>query len=171
MDKIAPKLLRKVSNGRIFPYTETLAKRKDMVPVWPDDVNPNISTPRTGLEIEASKDLQFSGALAEKDAIILNLNRQIEDLNKVISEQNEHITRLNQMISTAPNAPETTQEVPPADPGRMAKITEAAKKIMEVNDPNNFTGSGKIRIEPLEAACGLADITAGERDAAMESLK
>ena len=45
-DEIKPKELKKITDGRILAYTDALAARPDMVPIWPDGVNPNTSPPR-----------------------------------------------------------------------------------------------------------------------------
>ena len=45
-NKIKPKELKKITDGRIFAYTDALAARPDMVPIWPDGVNPNTSSPQ-----------------------------------------------------------------------------------------------------------------------------
>ena len=166
--KITPKMLRKTTDGRIFAYTEALAARADMVAVWPDNVDPNFGEPKTGLEMVESKEGQLRTALSEKDRMIITLQGQMDDLVKDNQALNEEVSKLHAYINNLTKPKEAEK---PADPERFAKILEAAQYIIATNDPNHFTGLGKIRIEPLETKSGLTDITAAERDAAMEQCK
>lgn len=197
MQKITPKTLRSTVNGREFAYTPILASRPDMVPVWPEGVDPNygegaapadkISDTRAALLLEE---------LRSKDALAESLNRQIDELRDQNSEMREEIARLSKALSTSEEivriskafssqgVSETTVrigEVPDvgmkdydtdeSDPIRMGKIIDAAKGIIASGDSNLMTNLGKIRIEPLEARAGVQGITSSERDHAMKAAK
>lgn len=175
--KIKPKELKQVPSGRIFGYTEALAKRSDMVPIWPDGVDPNfVGEPKTPEQVKESRSGQYREELKAKDIIIQSLNNQIKDLAEEIDSLNAEIVKLRTLSEAdnpdtgVPNDPEFDA---PADgeattDERMANIKAAAALIMEKQDQNDFTGQGKIRIGPLEEITGYEDITATERDAAME---
>ena len=186
---ILPKLLRKTSDGRIFGYTEGLAKRSDMSPVWPKGVNPNIGEVPDDKTIVESKDGQLRQVIVEKDKQILGMQKQIDDLYSVNVELNEENTKLNNAL-----------DVPPADaagaevvglvtehghtetgdhPGthsqadsvsdsvdRQKLITDTVKTMKEERAEFDFTSQDKPRIESIEARCGLVDVTGEERDAA-----
>jgi len=169
--KFLPKLLRKIDTGRIFPYNPILAKRSDMVPVWEGGVDPNGGPKLTGLQIDSARDAQVNTALQEKDQMIGDLKAQLQAMKLHLNEANDMIRKLN-VAANMPAAPKTDQvdaspreNIPmPAD--RQARMVEGIKRL--IGNENNLTGSGKVRIEKLEEACGLEDITADERDAAQD---
>lgn len=166
---ILPKHLKKVDNGRIFVYDPILAKRSDMIPVWEDGVDPNVKPKMTGLEIQVARDSQADSAMAEKEQQVHDLQAQVQDLLGQLNEANETIQKLNAALKVGPTAPEPVKaQRVDADPERFGRIVDGVKKLMQ--DPNNMTGGGKVRIEPLEDMLGITDITAAERDAAMGAV-
>lgn len=174
MARIKPKQLRKISDGRVFTYTDKLARRSDMVPVWEDGVDPNIAAGNlTPEEVDESKQGQLRSSLAEKNKMLLEKDKQIEALTQQTIDQNTEIERLNITIANLSKPSiegDEQEEQPPENQARKEKIAATLKAILEENDPNNFTGSGKVRIEVIEALSELTGVSAAERDAAMEAI-
>jgi hypothetical protein len=159
---IVPKQLRKITTGQIFSYTEALAKRKDMIPHWPHNVDPNV--PSSGLGTEAAKDIAFKEAFGQAEKEIQSLQAYIstlEDEKKQLLDENQ------KLLSIVNNAPQKeTQDVPMAD--RQAIINEAVRSILNDKNKHDITTTGLPRIEAIEAVSGLSDVTASEREIAME---
>lgn len=163
---LKPKMLRKTTDGRLFAYTDTLASRPDMIPVWENDVDPNWVKPErmnmTGEVVAEEQATQLRSVLFEKEALILKLNEQIDDLTEQLMSQNEEIAKLNKMLFSPKeeDIPETV------DPARKEKLVKAARKILADNVPHTITARGQIRIETLEEVSGVEGITSTERDTA-----
>lgn len=175
MDRVKPKELRKIDDGRIFGYTDALAKRPDMVPIWPDNVDPNTGVvPEEGTRVE-SKDRQLRSVIVEKDTIILGLQRQVDDLSVEISELNEEISRLNRALNASDSRTVATgtESAKPAGNDMETRdnlILKTAKDMLDSGERINFTGQGKLRIERIEALSGLNDVTSQDREKAMKAL-
>lgn len=172
--KIKPKELRKISDGRIFTYTDALAERKDMVPIWPDNVNPNVPEDVVDEDKKAgSKDRQLREEVANINKEKLALQKQLEDLYIENAKLNEEVSRLNQALDTKEAAGDKS-EIPSInglDPGgRQELINKAVEEMYNENDPLDFTGSNKPRVERIEARCSLADVSGAERDIAMAAI-
>jgi hypothetical protein len=140
---VKPKFLRQLPergyNGKphIFPYSDDLAMRDDMVAHWPDGKDPNVQgTP--GLA-SAGTD---PAVLAEIEA----LRRDNEDMRK----QNEQLSR--QVQKLAGNADESGL---PSAEDRHAKIRSVVAQINAENNPEDFTSAGHPRIESVQDRCGF----------------
>jgi hypothetical protein len=162
---IVPKQLRKITTGQIFSYTEALAKRKDMIPHWPHNVDPNV--PSSGLGTEAAKDIAFKEAFGQAEKEIQSLQAYIsklEDEKKQLLDENQ---KLLAIVNDKPLPPE---EVPPNGPksDRQTIINEAVRSILNDKNEHDMTTTGLPRIEAIEAVSGLSDVTASEREIAME---
>lgn len=179
MADIKPKELRCVTSGRIFAYSPALAKRKDMVPVW-KGANPNSPYEGpVGLAIDPGKaqNEQLVKALRERDMIIQEagvqmqkLENEIDDLKEQLQTANAQINGLMEKLSSKSNPDLGAVEIPDAD--RQDIITEAVREMVKENNPDDFTKThGLPRIEVIEARCGIAEISAAERDTALEALK
>ena len=165
MAQIIPKELRKITTGQIFAYTPELAKRKDMIPHWPNNVDPNVKS--TGLSTEAAKDIAFQKAFDQAEKEIKALQdyiKKLEDEKSVLLEENQ---RLLAVVNNPP--PKVKQETTvPDDVDRQALINEAVKAILEDKAEGELTTTGMPRIEAIEARCGLANVNAAERELAMK---
>ena len=169
---LKPKMLRKTTDGRLFAYTDALASRPDMIPVWDQDVDPNWVKPErltmTGTLVAEEQATQLRTHLFEKEETIVKLNKQIDDLTEQLMSQNEEIAKLNKMLF----AP--VEEVPidnVIDPDRKRIMVAAAKKILADKDGHTITARGTIRIESLEEVSGLSGIVSTERDAAQKEAE
>lgn len=176
LNKIKPKELRSITSGRVFGYTEALAKRSDMVAVWPNGVDPNFGQePMTEEQVNDSKTGQIRDELMSKNAIISNMQTQMDEMAAEIERLNDENSKLRQMLEPSVDDPSvkntpTDKVNPPEINERQAKIIAAAHDIMEKKEKNDFTGQGKIRIGRLEEESGISDITAEERDIAMAQV-
>jgi len=157
----------------IFVYNETLAKRPDMVPHWPDGVDPN-SKP-AGLNVNDGRAKALEGQIDERDKQIDALKAYIVDLEAKNKELTDELTKALGQLNKQ-NAPpeqvrdETTQPVI-ADAERDGLVLEAVKAIYADNDPKELTSTNLPRVEAIEARCGLADVTADDRSKAVKALK
>lgn len=175
---IKPKQLRQVSTGRIFNYNEHLAARNDMVPLWPGNVDPNVDQGGEGLSTDPGliQAEQLKKELRERDNLLRQAGEVIQKREDEIAELKKQLQivngQLNQLLETRSRRtedppPATSIEVPTAD--RQAIINEAVREMIKENNPEDFTKSGLPMVESVEARCGIADITAEERDAAVEA--
>lgn len=185
-DKIKPKQLRKVSTGQIFAFTEALAQRSDMVPVWPDGVDPNEPTRKSGLTIDEGRESALRDHIGDLEAKIeaaaielLSKDREIADLQEQLKKSNAQVIALGNRAGTE------EQEDPPADAenkvtetpvevqelSRQDKIDLAVGEIYGDSNPDDLTKGGLPRIPAIEARCGFNDVTPEERKRAAEAHK
>lgn len=157
-DDIKPRMLKQVTTGRVYMWTKALSARKDMVPT-----DTNLPAPQEKPMPTESKEGELRALLAEKDKIILDLQRKLDEMAKAAIEQNDIATLFEPVAAIEPPAATSSD--------RMKIITAGTQKIVNEDDRNNFTAMGKVRIEPLEIITGLTDITAQERDEAFEACK
>jgi hypothetical protein len=59
---------------------------------------------------------------------------------------------------------------PPEATNRQEAIMLAVRRILDRNDPIDFTGGGLPRIEAIAAEAGVEDVTGSERAIAMQSV-
>lgn len=114
--KEKPKLLKKVSDGRIFNYTDKLAARVDMVPVWENGIDPyyekpkglglaagesDIDTARAVNEdvVEEGRTSQLRSALNEKNQQILSLQEQLNETSDECMRLNAEVARLTKLLT------------------------------------------------------------------------
>lgn len=143
-----PPLLKKTTDGRIFAYTDLLAQRKDMMPVWPEGQQAWVEPTSAPVPVEGDESLR--SVIAEKDKMILSLQRQIDELAIELQRVNEEADPFEV------EEPELTRE---------EALRAAAIEILK--DPGgHLTSSGKLRIESLESLSGLTGVSAAERDRA-----
>lgn len=180
-----PKELKKVSGpgkGRIFAYTEALAARSDMVPVWGEDQQPPERVePASGLSFPGSEIVPtLHEQLREKDKIIESMQQQIDGLvedaqkdSQVIHDLKAKIAQYELGESELPS--ETPLEPPPHDglsaEQRLKVLTAKTVEMIRNGDENDFTGQGKPRVERLEAWAGIAEVNANERDVAFDQAQ
>lgn len=173
-----PKLLRKVEDpgkGRIFTYTEALAKRSDMVPIWGENEQPPEPVKSaSGLDVKGAEIVPLlHEQMREKDQIIAKLNRQIDALMEDNQAAAQEIHDLKAKLAHGEN--EQRPEAPPhddlPDPERLSLLVEKTVEMIRNGDENDFTGQGKPRVERLEAWAGIAEVNSKERDAAFEQAK
>jgi hypothetical protein len=160
-----PMFLKRVDDGRILAYTEALASRKDMIPVWPDGEEPKDYKPPKpqGLRVDDVPANIWEEAVREKDKIILDMQRQMDEMVKEISRLTAEISEKNEAV--------VEPEKPEIDSGRVSVIVSAINEMIKEADPLDFTGLGKARLEKIEARCGLTGVTGAERDEAMRIIK
>jgi len=112
---IKPKLLKKASDGRIFTYTDALASRGDMIPVWESGVDPNHDEKpmaaggglRDGSAVDnhlldkagESRVSQLRVALNEKNQLILSLQDQLNQVSDECVRLNEEVARLSRLLT------------------------------------------------------------------------
>jgi hypothetical protein len=178
-----PKQLRKVTNNRIFSYTDALAALPDMVPVWAPGEEPEPEEQVSkGLEVNPKDiDRNVKKILREKDKIIMQLEKQLS----VVGDENQ---KLHDQVATletqwaAASEDETVKTVDPkttdAAPHdnltteeRMNILVGKTVEMLQKNDPNDFTGAGVPRVERLEAWAGIAEVTGQERTEAFEKAQ
>jgi len=171
-----PRQLKQTTTGRIFPYTETLRRRPDMIE-WPQKITAGITEPGQQTQIVQ---LKYGNRtfMIDKDSV--------DNLNALISENERLKFEMNQMKAKRPKdvVPESTpnprtapeQQSPPGETSvpeqltpeqRIAKIEEAIELMVEAGDQDNFAQSGLPKVQAIEGLCGLS-ITAAERDKAWE---
>jgi hypothetical protein len=175
---LKPKMLRKTTDGRLFAYTDALASRPDMIPVWENDVDPNWVRPErltmTGELVAEEQTTQLRTVLYEKEELIKKLTEQIDSLTEDIMSQNEEIAKLNKMLFSPPDEVEAIPDepmLPKPDFDRKTMLVAAAKKLMAIGGTNNITARGQLRIEALEEESGLTGVTSTERDAAQKEAE
>lgn len=172
---ILPKQLRQISSGRIFNYNEHLAKRADMVPVWPEGVNPNFDHPDQALDtmgaggqvVQLKREIKDRDeAIAKAATVIQDLEQKNEDLEGQLVAANQHINKLLEDLErkTVPTDP---RDVIPPDKDRQGIIDTAVSEIMQESNPNDLTSQGLPRISAITSRCNLEDISSEERDAAL----
>ncbi len=163
-----PKELRKLSNGRLFAYTDALAADPDMVAVWHGEEPEHYEPEPRGLEVDGG----LKSIIRERDVQILKLEKQVS----AMSDEN---LRLSAIISSWEEGepeedPEEEKTVPADDNNslaRMSVLIEKAAEMLRNGDANDFTGLGLPRVERLEALAGIPDVTSQERTAAFEAAK
>jgi len=171
MDK--PKQLRSTESGRVFSYTEELAKRSDMVAIADsgESLGPWKETkdkPSNGLKVDDVSD-NLKVQLRQKDRIILRLEKDLAVLSSENSTLLDRIAALeaNDTPDAEPEEAKTESEVSE----RLESLTAACLKMIMSDNPNDFTGSGLPRIERLEELSGISDVNAKERTKAFEKAK
>jgi regulator of replication initiation timing len=185
--EILPKQLRQAKTGRLFTYSEGLAKRNDMIPVWSDGVDPNVAP--EGLSIDNSKSEKLRERIVELEEENINLSRRLKAITDQNKNQTDAIRNLRDNVNKltddnvalnvqidklkaklAVSVPVSAGAAPPRT-DRMKVITDAVRIIYSDNREDDFTGSGDPRISAVEARCGLNDVTAAERDQAVSAIK
>ena len=175
---LKPKMLRKTTDGRLFAYTDALASRPDMIPVWENDVDPNWVRPErltmTGELVAEEQTTQLRTVLYEKEELIKRLTEQIDSLTEDIMSQNEEIAKLNKMLFSPVEEVEVLpdeEKMTATGYDRRTMVVAAAKKLLAIGGTNNITARGQLRIEALEEESGFTDITSTERDAAQKEAE
>lgn len=187
--EIKPKQLRKVTTGQIFGYTEALARRPDMVPVWADGVDPN--TPqKPGLSVDGARSAELVRAVKElqemldkADETIQEKNGQLEMLQGELSAANAQVLELSHRLSAEMSANENKDSAEVDDSAvietsvatelsRQDKIDLAVAEIYTEGNKSDFTRTDNLpKIPSVEARCGFDDVSAKERDAAVEAYR
>ena len=176
-----PKQLRKVTNNRIFAYTDALAELPDMVPVWGPGEEPEPEEQVSkGLEVnQKDLDSKVKKMLREKDKIIMNLEKQLSVIGDENQKLHDQIADLeNKLLGPADSDPAVNTETTPPAPldglskdERMDILVESTVEMLKAEDPNDFTGAGVPRVERLESWSGIAEVTAQERTEAFEKAQ
>ena len=177
-----PTHLRKISDDRIFAYTEALAERPDMVPVWEaGEAPPESETSMSkGLELNIDNaDENIKELLRDQNSMILRQEKQISLLGDENQRLHEEISRLEEALNESDETPsdaktgdtEESQGVSVDDDTRMALLVEKTLEMIKNKDQNDFTGAGVPRVERLEAIAGIPEVTAQERTTAFEKAK
>jgi hypothetical protein len=166
---MAPKHLRKLSDGQILAWTPELAKRSEFVAHYEDGEEPEHDA-STGLDIRNMNKQEVADTLKEE---LRNATDRLlateKEMNKLVIENQE----LNDRVAELEGREKPPEQPPPVVDNLSAKEREkllVAKTVEMIKnaDPVDFTGSGRPRVERLEAFSGIAEITAEERDTAFE---
>jgi len=169
-----PKELRKISDGRIFAYTDALARRPDMVPVWGPGEEPEYPSDSKGLDIGAGAEDHLKKTLRKQTETIMNLENQLS----VIGEENQKLLdRIDELEkqASAKSDPDESEDRPPhddlPDETRLKILVEKTAEMIRRGDKNDFTGQGLPRVERLEAISGIAEVTGSERNMAYDAAQ
>ena len=177
-----PKQLRNVATGRIFSYTEALAKRSDMVGVF-DDGSEAVLVDKImsrGLNVSVEETDSMKALLREKDSIILNLQKELNVVaneNAKLFDKIAELEKKDEVIDFSMTSGLPTVGKDPAPAGtklysdRMKALIEKCGEMIRAEDENDFTGLGLPRIERLEELSGIAEVSAQERTQAFEQAK
>jgi hypothetical protein len=175
-----PKHLRKISDGRIFAYTEILAKRSDMVAVWEPGEEPDIELGTGGgLEVDPSDfDRKTKRLLEQKDKKLISTEKALNEVvmeNQALLDEIEELKAKLEALGAPPEQTEQVEKKPAAKDlspeDRMALLVTTVREMIDGEDALDFTGAGLPRIERLEATAGVADVTAEERNEAYHAAK
>lgn len=163
-----PKHLRKISDGRIFAYTQELAKRSDMVVVWEQDEEPQIELGTGGgLEIDPSDfDRKTKKLLEQKDKMIIATEKEMDKLVSENQELLDRVAELEAQFAGLEPADNEEEKKPTSPETRMEVLIATVKAMITGGNSLDFTGAGMPRVERLEEISGIAEVSAEERNEA-----
>lgn len=190
---VKPKFLRKITDGYIYPYTDVLAARADMVPYDPDDPDGWKNSPkledRDTVKIMEKELVSLKLQLQAKDVEIHNLRNTINRLTNRPAEKPKAVPNdlradkdatfdPNNIVNPAeapgdPKARVDMSEDPPATnltpAQQQAAINKAVADIMAGKNPNEITGGGHARVAAIEARVKFP-VSAEQREIAEKAL-
>jgi len=174
---ILPKMLRQLSTGRLFNYSEKLAGRADMVPHWPDGVDPNHpQEQRSGLNVSHMREDQLQRALEERETLLRQAGEimdkkdaEISDLRERLAKAHEQVNQLIDQLNEKATDPPAEDTPPNGQSSRQELINTAVAEMYADGNAEDFTVTSNLpRIGSVEARCPFKDVTAEERDLAVE---
>jgi hypothetical protein len=176
-----PKQLRKISNGRLFAYTDALAELPGMAPVWAPGEEPEPEEQVSkGLEVNTKDiDSKVKKMMRSKDKMLVTMEKQLLALSEENQKLLDQVADLENLLAgvslTEGQAVENELATEPLDDlatnERMDILVGKTLEMMEKADPNDFTDANMPRVERLEVWAGIAEVTAKERTEAFKKAQ